>query len=115
MTSEAVITVAQKLLPEAKLSYPDFSSWDVYYLITYKVEGMAERAAVFGLTLDDVRGMALVSDERNDAVWDVVGDDVPGDYTRGEKASARLNHHAFELYTEDQRKKALSKARTALS
>lgn len=114
LSSQACVRVARELLPEASAAYPSHSNWDAYQLVTYKPEGIEARAAVFGLTLADVRAWAYFVDEGREEVWGVLGDEQKGDYAIGKVIDARLEGHAFEVYTEEARRKALIKARASL-
>lgn len=116
LTSDAVVHAARTLIPQAQLDRPnwDLSSIFVFGLITYKAEGLLDRAAIFGLSREDMRAFVDAYDDRaTSEVWDVVGDPVPGDYARGRKIAARFDN--FDLYTEPRRVKALKHARTALA
>jgi hypothetical protein len=115
LSSEASIRASRELLPEARAALPDFDGWDVYYLVTYKPEGVAARAAVFGLTLEDVRAWAYLCDSQDDALWALVGDPQPGDYARGKAVDDRLGRYAFDVWSEADRRRALSKAKAALA
>ncbi len=121
LTSPMCLCVSRDLLPAARAAYSDhairpaYGSWDVYHLITYTCEGLEGRASKLGLTLEDVRAWAFFVDEASEAVWAVLGDEQRGDYARGKAIETRFSLHAFEVYTEDDRRKALSKARAALA
>lgn len=115
LSSEACVRVSRELLPEASAAWPAFSSWDAYLLVTYKPEGMEARAAVFGLTIADVRAWAYFTDETREDVWRDLGDAQKGDYAIGKAISGRLDHYTFEVYSEEGRRKALTKAKAALS
>jgi hypothetical protein len=115
LSSEPCIRASRELLPEAQAAFPDFADWDVYYLITYKPEGVAARGAVFGLTLEDVRAWAYLYDSQDDALWALLGDHQPGDYARGKAIDARLGRYAFDVWSEADRRKALAKAKAALA
>jgi len=115
LSSEACIRASRELLPEASAAFPDFSDWDVYYLITHKPEGIELRAAVFGLTLEDIRAWAYLCDSQDDALWAVVGDHRPGDYARGQAVDARFSRYVFDVWPEAARRRALSKAKASLA
>ncbi len=114
LSSPTCIRVARELLPEASAAHPNYF-WDAYHLVTYKLEGIEARASVFGLTLMDVRAWAYFMDEWREEVWNVLGDEQQGDYAIGKAIDARLEGHAFEVYTEEARRKALIKAKAAIS
>ncbi len=115
LESPMCVRAARELLLEASLAYPTWTSWDVYGLITYKLSSIAERAAIFGLTLEDVRAWAFVANEERGIIWSVLGDEQKGDYARGQAIDDRLGCHAFDVLSEKDRRAALSKARGALA
>jgi hypothetical protein len=115
LTSHVCILIARELLPEAQLAYPTFTNWSVYFIITHKVDGVLERAARLGLTREDVRAWAYVVSDDRSALWDVLGDTQKGDHTRGRVIDDRFDLYAFDVLSETDRRKALSKARASLA
>ncbi len=115
LSSELSIRISRELVPDFIAAYPSYGLLEPYRLITYKIDGLAERSAVLGLTLEDVRAWAYFCDEDRLEVWGLLGDEQKGDYARGAAIDKRFDYRVFETYTEEKRKKALSKARADLS
>jgi hypothetical protein len=110
LTDPLVALVSQELLPRAMKAYPGSvpSQWNLYQLLAYPVEGRRERAARFGLSMDDLRALSVY--ENDDTFGEVP---KPGDYARGEALGKQWAD--FPVYTEEQRVKALRGARAALA
>jgi len=110
LTDPLAALVSQHLLPTALTHYPRLSSeqFDLYAVIAYPSQGRAERAALFGLSADDLRDWAAVRDDP----------DFGEDYT-----SANCRHGEqierqwadFPVCTEVQRIAWLKKARASLA
>lgn len=113
LSSEMCARIAQELLPGARLAFPDYVGWTAYQLITYRADGILGRAAAFGLTPDDIRALAFVSNEDRQDIIGVVGEPISGDYARGKTVAARCD--AIDIHTESQRIAALSKAKADLA
>jgi hypothetical protein len=110
LTDPLTIFVSQELLPQAMQAYPGSiaSQWSFYQLLAHPVEGRRERAARFGLSMDDLRALSVYE---NDDAFDEAP--KPGDYARGEVLGKQWED--FPVYTEEQRTKALRGARAALA
>lgn len=110
LTDPLTVLVSQELLPRALKAYPGSiaSEWTLYQLLAHPVEGRVERAALFGLSMDDLRALSVY--ENDDAFGEA---SKPGDYPRGEVLGKQWAD--FPVYTEDQRAEALRVARAALA
>jgi hypothetical protein len=113
LSSEACIRASRELLPETP--FRGFDAWSVYHLITYKPDGLELRAAVFGLTLSDIRAWAYFCYSQDDALWAVLGKRQLDDFTHGQNVDACFGHDVFEVLTEGNRRFALSKAKASLA
>lgn len=110
LTDSLTVLASQELLPQAMKAYPGsvVSQWNIYQLLAYPAEGRRERAARFGLSMDDLRALSVYEND------DTFGEaPEPGDYRRGEAIGKQWAD--FPVYTEEQRVKALRGARAALA
>jgi hypothetical protein len=113
-----VLVAAARFVDAAIARFPDSTSaqWSVLDLVIFDAEGQAERAAVFGLTLDDVRAWRVWMEGSGHNFGDfgaTLGPEQPGDVRRGIAVADRWD--GFYLCTEAERVAALKVHKTRLA